>query len=79
VTVSWIASSPVTRRGVNHYEPESKRQSVEWQHLNFPSKKKFKSLPSVGKVTCTVFRDRKGGIILDFLEPGKPSTLTTTL
>jgi len=63
----------------HHYEPESKRQSVEWQHLNFPSKKKFKSLPSVGKVTCTVFRDRKGGIILDFLEPGKPSTLTATL
>jgi len=63
----------------HHYEPESKRQSMEWRHVNFPSKKKFKTLPSVGKVTFTVFRYRKGVIILDFLEPGKPSTLTATL
>ena len=27
-------------------------------------------LPSVGKVMCTVFWDRKGVILLDFLEPG---------
>jgi hypothetical protein len=30
---------------------------------------KFKTLPSAGKVTCTVYRDRKGVILLDFLEP----------
>ena len=63
----------------HHYEPESKRHSMQWWHVNFPSKKKFKTLPSVGKVTCTVLRDRKGVIILDFLEPGKSSTLTATL
>jgi len=28
-------------------------------------------LPSVGKVMCTVFWDRKGVILLDFLEPGQ--------
>jgi len=39
----------------HHYEPESIRQSMEWQHVNFPSKKKFKTLPSVGKVMCPVF------------------------
>jgi len=37
----------------------------------FPSKKKFKTLPSVGKVMCIVFWDRKGMILLDFLEPGQ--------
>jgi histone-lysine N-methyltransferase SETMAR len=53
----------------HHYELESKRQSMEWQHVNSPSKKKLKMLPSVGKVICTVFWDRKGLILLDFLKP----------
>ena len=53
----------------HHYGPESKRQSMEWQHVNSPSKKKFKTLPSAGKVMCTVFWDKKGVILLDFPEP----------
>jgi histone-lysine N-methyltransferase SETMAR len=52
-----------------HYEPESKWQSMEWQHANSPSEKKFKTQPPAGKVICTVFLDRKGVILLDFLEP----------
>ena len=55
----------------HHYEPVSKRQSMEWRHVNSPSKKEFKTLPSAGKVMCTVFWDRKGVILLDFLEPGQ--------
>ena len=55
----------------HHYEPESKRQPMEWRHMNSPSKKKFKTLPSAGKVMCTVFWDRKGMILMDFLEPGQ--------
>jgi hypothetical protein len=42
---------------------------MEWRHANSPSKKKFKMQPPVGKVMCTVFWDRKGVILLDFLEP----------
>jgi len=42
---------------------------MEWRHVKFPLKKKFKTLPSMGKVMCTVFWDRKGVILLDFLEP----------
>jgi len=42
---------------------------MEGQHVNSPPKKKFKTLPSVGKVMCIVFWDRKGVILLDFLEP----------
>jgi histone-lysine N-methyltransferase SETMAR len=26
----------------HHYKPELKTQSMEWRHVNFPSKKKFK-------------------------------------
>ena len=55
----------------HHYEPESKQQSMEWWHVNSPSKKKFKTLPSAGKVMCTLFWDRKGVILLDFLGPGQ--------
>jgi len=44
---------------------------MEWRHVNSPSKKTFKTLPSAGKVMCTVFWDRKGVILLDFLEPGQ--------
>jgi 5-methylcytosine-specific restriction endonuclease McrBC GTP-binding regulatory subunit McrB len=53
----------------HNYELESKQQSMEWQHVYSPSKKKFKTLPSAGKVTSTFFWDRKGVIFLDFLEP----------
>ena len=52
-------------------EPESKRQYMEWRYVNSPTKKKFKMLPSAGKVMCTVFWDKKGVILLDFLEPGQ--------
>ena len=55
----------------HYYEPESKRQSMEWPNVNSPSKKKFQTLPSAGKVTCTVFWGRKVAILLDFLEPGQ--------
>jgi len=52
-----------------HYKPESKRQFMEWQHVNSPSEKKFKMQSSVGKVMCAFFWNRKGVILLDFLEP----------
>ena len=39
--------------------------------MNSPLKKKYKTLPSAGKVMSTVFWDRKGVILPDFLEPGQ--------
>lgn len=43
------------------YEPESKvPESMEWQHENSLSKKKFKIRCSAGIPMCTVFWDRKG-------------------
>ena len=53
---------------VHFFEPESKRQSMEWHHTTSPTRKKFKSSPSVGKVMASVFWDEKGVILLDFLE-----------
>ena len=56
---------------VHHYEPESKRQSMEWKHPGSPAKKKFKTQPSAGKVMLTVFWDSKGPILEDYLEKGR--------
>lgn len=55
---------------VHHYEPESKRQNIEWKHPRSPVKKKFKTQLSAGKVMLTVFWDTKGPILEDFLEQG---------
>ena len=55
----------------HHYEPETKRQSMQWHHLGSPSPKKFKLAPSAGKVMITVFWDSRGVLLLDFLPKGK--------
>jgi [histone H3]-lysine36 N-dimethyltransferase SETMAR len=55
---------------VHHYEPETKRQSMEWKHPNSPSKKKFKTQPSAGKVMLTVFWDSQGPILEHYMEQG---------
>ena len=56
---------------VHHYEPESKRQSMEWKHPGSPAKKKFKTQHSAGKVMLTVFWGSKGPILEDYLEKGR--------
>ena len=41
---------------VDHFQPESKRSSMEWKHST-SQKKKFKTNPSARKVMLTVFWD----------------------
>ena len=38
-----------------HYKPVSKRQSMEWKHIDSPVKKTFQALKSVKKVLLIVF------------------------
>ena len=59
---------------VHYYEPENKAQSRQWVGPGSPRPKKFKTQPSAGKVMVTVFWDKKGVILLDFLK--KRSTIT---
>ena len=51
---------------VHHFEPESKRVSMEWCHPTSPCSKKFKSQQSAGKVMVTVFWDSVGVTLIDF-------------
>jgi hypothetical protein len=55
---------------VHHFEPETKRQSMERHQPQSPQKKKPKS-PSVGKVMVTVFRDCEKVILVDVMPKGE--------
>ena len=55
----------------HHYEPETKRQSMEWHHPQSPRKKKFKTTPSAGKLMVTVFWDIDGVILVDVMARGE--------
>jgi hypothetical protein len=58
---------------LHYYEPETKRQSVEWHHANSPRKKKVRAAPSAGKVMATVFWDMEGLLLVDIMPKGTTS------
>jgi len=53
---------------VHHYDPENKRQSMEYRHKESPQLKKFKTQASAGKVMLTVFWNSECIVLADFLE-----------
>jgi hypothetical protein len=55
---------------VHHFEPENKRQSVEYHHEDSPAPKKFKIIPSAGKVMLTAFWDVNGVVHSEFMPTG---------
>lgn len=54
----------------HYYTPEMKEQSKQWRHSNSPKPKKFKQEKSAGKIMATVFWDRKGVLLVDFMPSG---------
>ena len=58
----------------HHFEPEMKRQSMEWWRLHSPSKMKAKTVPSAAKVMGTVFWNAEGLILAEFVEHGRTIT-----
>ena len=56
---------------VYHFEPESKRRSMEWGHPNSPRTKKFKAQKSAGKIMASVFFDSQGVILEGILPKGQ--------
>ena len=57
---------------VYHYEPESKRQSLQWKHPSSPASKIFRTQTSAGKVMLTIFWDVSGPPYIG-APPGKGS------
>ncbi|KAJ4437194.1 hypothetical protein ANN_17329 [Periplaneta americana] len=56
---------------ISHFTPETKQQSMHWRHSGSPVRTKFKQTLSVRKVVYTVFWDRKGILLIDFLPRGE--------
>jgi len=55
---------------VFHHTPASKQQSLQWCHMHSLKTKKFKTSISVKKIMESVFWDRKGILLIDFMSPG---------
>ncbi len=55
---------------MHHYNPEEKRQSLEYRHNNSPRTKKFKRVSSTDKVMLKIFGDAKGVLLTDYLKNG---------
>jgi len=56
---------------VHHYNPESKRQNMEWRHPSSPAQKKFKRQPSAKKVMLMHFWDVHGPTLVHFQANGQ--------
>ena len=56
---------------VHHFEPETKKQSMQWKHLQSPPSKNAKVVLSARKVMASVFWDAKGVVFVDYLPKGK--------
>jgi len=62
--------------GLYHYDPETKQQSMEWQHSGPPRPKKFQVQKSAGKVLASTFWDQDGILLIDYYLP-KGQTINT--
>ena len=58
-------------RLVHHFDPESKKQSMQWKHPGSPPPKKFKRVSSAGKVMTSIFWNNQGVTMVDYLEEGR--------
>ena len=59
---------------VYHYEPESMRQSMQWNRPSSPANKKFKTQASAGKVMLIFIWDVTDPILVHFQEKGQSVT-----
>jgi len=55
---------------IHHFDPEEKRLSMQYRHTSSPRPKKFKTVPSAGKILLTVFWDSQRVYMTEFLEAG---------
>ena len=59
---------------LHHWDPDTKKESMQWKRPGSPPPKKFRTQPSASKVMATVFWDSKGIILIDY----KPSGTSIT-
>ena len=54
-----------------HYDPETKQQSMEWQHSGSPLPKKFRVQKSAGKFLASILGDQDGILPINYLPKGQ--------
>ncbi|GFG35425.1 hypothetical protein Cfor_01120 [Coptotermes formosanus] len=59
---------------IHLHDPETKEQSEEWRHSGSPCPKKFRTQMSASKVIASVFWDKDGTLLVDYLEKGATIT-----
>jgi len=59
---------------IDHYDPKSKQQSMQWKHASSPNPRKFKVQASAGKIMCTILWDAEGILLIDVI----PQKVTIT-
>ena len=59
---------------LHHWDPDTKKESMQWKRPGSPPPKKFRTQPSVSKVMATVFWDFKGIILIDYKPAGTSIT-----
>jgi hypothetical protein len=55
---------------ISHVTPENRQQSMQWRHSASPKANKFKQMLYTRKIMCTVFWDRCGDLLIDFMTQG---------
>ena len=56
---------------LHHYDPETKQQSMEWRDSDSTRPKKFRVQKSAGKVLASIFWDKDGILLIDYLSKGQ--------
>ena len=59
---------------LHHWDPDTKKESMQWKHPGSPPPKKFCTQPSSSKVMATVFWHSKGIILIDYKPAGTSIT-----
>ena len=59
---------------LHHWDPYTKKKSMQWKRPGSPPPKKFRIQPSAGKVMAMVFWDSKGIILIDYKPTGTSVT-----
>lgn len=54
---------------IRYYDPESKRESMQWIYSGETAPRKFKTQASAGKIMATIFWDCEGILLIDYLPP----------
>ncbi|XP_053378604.1 uncharacterized protein LOC128548188 [Mercenaria mercenaria] len=55
---------------IHHWDPDTKKESMQWKCPGSTPTKKFRTRPSAGKVMATVFWDLKGVILINVKPAG---------